>query len=278
LERHVVIGTAGHIDHGKTALVKSLTGTDTDRWEEEKRRGITIDLGFAVLPLASDLTASIVDVPGHEDFVRNMVAGATGIDVALLVVAADEGMMPQTNEHLAILELLGVRAGVAAITKCDLVEDEWLELVEADIAERLEASSVQWKATVRTSAVTDLGGDELRAALASAATESAVRSQQDLFRMPVDRVFSVSGAGTVITGTTWSGSVTVGEDVRVLPGKQKARVRAVLLPPVAYRLDLFFFREIIVHFFPRCEPNARFLNFTLTADPTVTRSASPRYG
>jgi selenocysteine-specific elongation factor len=238
LERHVVIGTAGHIDHGKTALVKSLTGTDTDRWEEEKRRGITIDLGFAVLPLASDLTASIVDVPGHEDFVRNMVAGATGIDVALLVVAADEGMMPQTNEHLAILELLGVRAGVAAITKCDLVEDEWLELVEADIAERLEASSVQWKATVRTSAVTDLGGDELRAALASAATESAVRSQQDLFRMPVDRVFSVSGAGTVITGTTWSGSVTVGEDVRVLPGKQKARVRAVEVHGVSHEAAL----------------------------------------
>jgi selenocysteine-specific elongation factor len=227
VDRHIVIGTAGHIDHGKTALVKALTGTDTDRWEEEKRRGITIDLGFAVLDLAPGVTASVVDVPGHEDFVRNMVAGATGIDVALLVVAADEGLMPQTTEHLSIVEFLGVRAGVVAITKCDLVEEDWLDLVEADLGERLDASSVEWKSIVRTSAVTEQGRSDLLSALADAAADAAVRSQQEVFRMPVDRVFSVAGAGTVVTGTTWSGSVEVGGDVRVMPGDGRARVRGV---------------------------------------------------
>ena len=139
-----VIGTAGHIDHGKTALVKALTGVDTDRWEEEKRRGITIDLGFAPLPLADTVQASIVDVPGHEGFVKNMLAGATGIDVALLVVAADEGPMPQTEEHLAILELLGVQRGIPVIAKTDLVDREWLELVSAELVGRLARSRVRW--------------------------------------------------------------------------------------------------------------------------------------
>ena len=160
-----VIGTAGHIDHGKTALVKALTGVDTDRWEEEKRRGITIDLGFAPLPLADDIQASVVDVPGHEGFVRNMLAGATGIDVALLVVAADEGIMPQTEEHLAIVELLGVRRGIPVITKRDTVDAEWLELVRAEVAARLTRSRVRWEPPVATSAVTGEGLDDLRAAL-----------------------------------------------------------------------------------------------------------------
>ena len=157
---HVVIGTAGHVDHGKTALVKALTGTDTDRWAEEKRRGITIDLGFAELDLGDGITASVVDVPGHEDFVRNMVAGATGIDLALLVVASDEGVMPQTTEHLAILEFLGVRTGVVALAKTDLVEAEWLDLVRGDLAERLANSAIAWSATVPVSAATGDGLDD----------------------------------------------------------------------------------------------------------------------
>ncbi|HXF94609.1 MAG TPA: GTP-binding protein, partial [Gemmatimonadales bacterium] len=140
--RRFVVGTAGHIDHGKTALVKALTGVDTDRWEEEKRRGITIDLGFAPLVLDHDLEASMVDVPGHEGFVKNMLAGATGIDLALLVIAADEGIMPQTEEHLAIVELLGVPRGIPVLAKCDLVDDEWLELVRTEVTERLSRSRV----------------------------------------------------------------------------------------------------------------------------------------
>ncbi len=227
MERHVVIGTAGHIDHGKTALVKALTGTDTDRWEEEKRRGITIDLGFASFELDSEVSASVVDVPGHEDFVRNMVAGATGIDLALLVIAADEGIMPQTLEHLAILEFLGIRVGVVALTKCDLVEADWLDLVESDVSDRLASSCVRWTNTIRTSVVTGQGMGELRRSLAVAAADVGVRSGDDLFRLPIDRVFSVAGAGTVVTGTTWSGSVRVGEDVLLLPGRYKARIRGI---------------------------------------------------
>ena len=234
MERHVVIGTAGHVDHGKTALVRALTGTDTDRWAEEKRRGITIDLGFAMLELEQDLKASIVDVPGHEDFVRNMVAGATGIDVALLVVAADEGVMPQTTEHLAILDFVGVRTGVVFITKCDLVDEEWLELVREDVTERLDGSSVTWGSIVVGSSETGEGLDDLKRALAQAATAAITRSQEDLFRLPVDRVFSVAGAGTVVTGTVWSGSVAVGSEVRVLPGGDRARVRGVEVHGATY--------------------------------------------
>lgn len=225
--RHVVIGTAGHVDHGKTALVRALTGVDTDRWEEEKRRGITIDLGFASLALEDDLAASIVDVPGHEDFVRNMVAGATGIDIALLVIAADEGIMPQTEEHLAILEFLGIKSGIVAVSKCDIAEPDWLELVLAEVSERAEQSPVQWEEPIPVSAVTGEGMDNLRAALTAVGRGAATRSADDLFRMPVDRSFSVAGAGTVVTGTTWSGSVSTGDTVRILPGEAKARVRSV---------------------------------------------------
>ena len=225
--RRFVIGTAGHIDHGKTALVKALTGVDTDRWEEEKRRGITIDLGFAPLPLAADLQASVVDVPGHEGFVRNMLAGATGIDVVLLVIAADEGFMPQTEEHLAIVELLQVRRGVPVLTKRDTVDAEWLELMRGEVAARLARSRIRWEPAVATSAVTGEGLDELRAALRRLATDLAERRADDLFRLPVDRVFAVAGAGTVVTGSTWSGSVAVGEAVRLLPLDREARVRSI---------------------------------------------------
>ncbi len=226
--RHVVIGTAGHIDHGKTALVKALTGVDADRWAEEKRRGITIDLGFAKLDLGDGNSASIVDVPGHEDFVRNMVAGATGIDVVLLVVAADEGVMPQTHEHLAILDFLGVQSGVVAITKCDLVDGEWLELVEDDVRQKLARSSIRWRQEpFFVSAHTGQGVDALAVGLRESAEAAGVRSEDDLFRLPVDRAFSIAGAGTVVTGTTWSGTVKTGDEVRLLPSGARGRVRGI---------------------------------------------------
>src|SRR3989441_46411 len=225
--RRFVIGTAGHIDHGKTALVKALTGVDTDRWEEEKRRGITIDLGFAPLPLANGIQASVVDALGHEGFVKNMLAGATGIDVALLVIAADEGVMPQTEEHLAIVELLGVRRGVPVLTKRDLVDDEWIGMVRTEVTERLKGSRVQWAPPVAVSALTGEGLDELRSVLAAVAVDLPERPATDLFRLPIDRVFAVAGAGTVVTGSTWSGSVAVGDAVQLLPLGREARGRAI---------------------------------------------------
>ena len=225
--RRFVIGTAGHIDHGKTALVKALTGVDTDRWEEEKRRGITIDLGFAPLALGDAIQASLVDVPGHEGFVRNMLAGATGIDVALLVIASDEGIMPQTEEHLAIVELLGVRRGIPVLTKRDLVDAEWLDLVRSEVSTRLGASRVRWEPAVATSVLSGEGLDDLRDALRRVAGDLAERPTDDLFRLPIDRVFAVAGAGTVVTGSTWSGSVAVGEAVQLLPLGREARVRSI---------------------------------------------------
>ena len=225
--RRFVIGTAGHIDHGKTALVKALTGVDTDRWEEEKRRGITIDLGFAPLALGDAIQASLVDVPGHEGFVRNMLAGATGIDVALLVIAADEGIMPQTEEHLAIVELLGVRRGIPVLTKRDLVDAEWLDLVRSEVSTRLGMSRVRWEPAVATSVLSGDGLDDLRDALRRVAGDLVERPADDLFRLPIDRVFAVAGAGTVVTGSTWSGSVAVGEAVQLLPLGREARVRSI---------------------------------------------------
>jgi len=222
-----VVGTAGHIDHGKTALVKALTGVDTDRWEEEKRRGITIDIGFAPLPLPGGMTASVVDVPGHEAFVKNMLAGATGIDVALLIIAADEGIMPQTEEHLAIIELLGVRRGIPVVTKRDLVDDEWLGLVRTEVAERLSRSRVRWHAPIAVSALRAEGLEDLRNALVEVATDLADRPADDLFRLPIDRVFALAGAGTVVTGSTWSGTVAPGASVRLLPLDREVRVRSI---------------------------------------------------
>lgn len=225
--RKLILGTAGHIDHGKTTLVRALTGIDPDRLEEEKRRGITIDLGFARLPLGDGIEFGIVDVPGHEAFVRNMLAGATGVDLVLLVVAADEGVMPQTREHLAIVELLGVRAGVIAVTKADLVEREWLELVVDDIRAQLAGTRFAASAIVPVSSTTGEGLDALRSALAAAAADSIERSADDLFRLPIDRVFTVRGTGTVVTGTVWSGSVERDQTVRILPADATVRVRAV---------------------------------------------------
>ena len=202
----MIVGTAGHIDHGKTALVRVLTGVDTDRLPEEKRRGITIDLGFAPLDLPNVGVAGVVDVPGHEAFVRTMLAGATGIDLAVLVIAADEGVMPQTREHVAILGLLGIRGGVVALTKSDLVEPDWLDLVRLDVADLLAGTAMADAPMVATSVVTGAGLTELREALATAAAEVSPRRDDDVFRMPIDRVFTIRGTGTVVTGTVWSGS------------------------------------------------------------------------
>ena len=223
----MIIGTAGHIDHGKTALVRALTGVDTDRLPEEKRRGITIDLGFAPLEVPNVGVVGVVDVPGHEAFVRTMLAGATGIDLALLIVAADEGVMPQTREHLAILGLLGIRGGVVALTKRDLVDDDWLDLVRLDLAETLTGTALAGAAVVPTSVVTGQGLGELRDAIARAAETVGPRSADDVFRMPVDRVFTVRGTGTVVTGTVWSGRISRDDSVRVLPDSRSVRVRGL---------------------------------------------------
>jgi selenocysteine-specific elongation factor len=223
----VIIGTAGHIDHGKTALVRALTGVDTDRLPEEKRRGITIDLGFAPLDLPGVGVAGVVDVPGHEAFVRTMLAGATGIDLALLIVAADAGVMPQTREHVAILDLLGIGGGVIALTKSDLVDDDWLELVRLEVSETLAATPLAGAPMIPTSVLTGAGLDDLRAALAAAASTVAPRSDDDVFRMPIDRVFTVRGTGTVVTGTVWSGTLQRDHPVRVLPDDLTARVRGL---------------------------------------------------
>ena len=226
--RALVAGTAGHVDHGKTALVRALTGVETDRWEEERERGLTIDLGFAPLDLGQGVDAAIVDVPGHEDFVTNMLAGATGIDLLLLVVAADEGPMPQTREHLTIASLLGVDEGIVALSKVDRVEDAWLELAAGAVRDELRTvlGHADWP-LVPVSATEGSGLAELRETLRERADALAPRPEADLFRLPVDRSFTVQGAGTVVTGTAWSGSVGVGEEVRLLPGDSTARVRGL---------------------------------------------------
>ena len=222
----MIVGTAGHIDHGKSALVTALTGVAMDRLAEERRRGITIDLNFAPLDLGTGV-AGVVDVPGHEDFIRTMVAGASGIDLALLVIAADEGVMPQTEEHLAILEQLGVPAGIPVVTKADLADPEWVELVAAELAERLAGSSVRFDQPVVVSARTGQGIETLREALAAHARCLRPRAATDLFRMPVDRAFSLAGVGTVVTGTAWSGRLAVGASVALLPGTGRGRVRSL---------------------------------------------------
>jgi selenocysteine-specific elongation factor len=222
----MIIGTAGHIDHGKSTLVTALTGRPMDRLAEERRREITIDLNFAPLELGGRI-AGIVDVPGHEDFVRTMVAGASGIDLALLVIAADEGIMPQTEEHLLILEQLGVPAAIPVITKADLVEPDWLDLVSLEVAERIQSSPIVFESPVAVSARTGSGMDTLRQRLATAMRSSTRSSVSDGFRMPVDRVFSLAGVGTVVTGTPWTGRLLIGDAVLVLPLGLRGRVRSL---------------------------------------------------
>jgi selenocysteine-specific elongation factor len=225
--RHVVVGTAGHIDHGKTSLVKALTGTDTDRLPEEKARGITIDLGFAFLEEPGGLTIEIVDVPGHERFIKNMLAGVGGIDVAMLVIAADEGVMPQTREHLAICSLLQIRHGLVALTKTDLVEPDWLELVRDDVAALLRGTFLEGAPIVPVSARSGQGMDALRAALRDLAAGVPARGTDQLPRLPIDRVFTIKGFGTVVTGTLMAGRLRVDDRVEIFPAALQAKVRGL---------------------------------------------------
>lgn len=225
--KNVVMGTAGHIDHGKTALVKRLTGIDTDRLEEEKRRGMTIELGFAPLTLPSGNVISVVDVPGHEKFIKTMVAGAAGIDFVMLAIAADEGVMPQTREHIDILSLLNVKSGVVALTKSDLVDEDWLGLVLEDVAKALEGTTLEGLPVIPVSSVTGAGMDILVNELEQLAVKAEGRNMKELFRLPVDRVFSITGHGTVITGTVYGGKVTRGDTVELLPAGLEARVRGI---------------------------------------------------
>jgi selenocysteine-specific elongation factor len=225
--RHVVVGTAGHIDHGKTSLVKALTGTDTDRLPEEKARGITIDLGFAFLEEPDGLTVEIVDVPGHERFVRNMLAGVGGIDLALLVIAADEGVMPQTREHLAICSLLRIKTGLIALTKTDLVEPDWLELVKDDVAGLVRGTFLEGAPILAVSAKTGDGLVELRAALRRLAAEVPARAADQLPRLPIDRVFTVKGFGTVVTGTLMTGRFSADDRVEIYPRDVQAKIRGL---------------------------------------------------
>jgi selenocysteine-specific elongation factor len=226
-DQPLTLGTAGHIDHGKTALVAALTGVDTDRLPQEKARGISIELGYAPLELPSGRHLSVVDVPGHERFIRAMVAGATGIDLFLLVVAGDDGVMPQTREHAAIVRLLGIPHGVVALTKRDLVDDEGAGLARLEIAELLEGGPYAEAEVVEVSARTGAGLDELRAALDRAATAAASRPADGPVRLPVDRSFTLRGIGTVVTGTLWSGSVGAGDRLAIQPGGREVRVRSV---------------------------------------------------
>ncbi len=222
----VVVGTAGHIDHGKSALVEALTGTHPDRLAEEKRRGITIDLGFAFLPLP-DVHLAFVDVPGHERFVRNMLAGATGIDLVLLVVAADESIKPQTREHFDICRLLGISRGVVALTKADLVDAETLELVRAEVQDFLRGSFLEQAPVIATSVRTGQGLEELKAALREVALTAPARDSQHYARLPVDRVFTMRGFGTVVTGTLVAGTIRTGDELELFPNRLRVRVRGV---------------------------------------------------
>ena len=222
-----VIATAGHVDHGKSTLVQAMTGIDPDRLLEEKERGLTIDLGFAWLTLPSGKETSIVDVPGHERFVSNMLAGVSGIDLALLVVAADESVMPQTREHLAILDLLSVRRGLVAITKRDLVDDAWLELVMADVEDALEGTTLEGSTMVPVSAAKGDGLDDLATAIDSQLQETDSRKDLGRPRLPIDRSFSMSGFGTVVTGTLIDGSISVGQEVELVPSGRRTRIRGL---------------------------------------------------
>lgn len=223
--KHVIIGTAGHVDHGKTLLVKALTGIDTDRLVEEKKRGITIELGFAHLDFDDGTQAGIVDVPGHEKFIKNMLAGAGGIDLAMLIVAADEGFMPQTVEHLGILSLLGIKEGLVVITKCDMVDPDWVEMVKEDVAAQVKGTFLEGKPVYPVSAYTGDGIPELREALKDLVQQVSEKNMRTPFRLPIDRIFSVDGFGTVVTGTLIEGVLSVGDSVEILPDSMEGRVR-----------------------------------------------------
>jgi selenocysteine-specific elongation factor len=222
-----VLGTAGHVDHGKSALIQALTGIDPDRLREEKERGMTIDLGFAWLQLPSGREVGIVDVPGHEHFIKNMLAGVGGIDLALLIIAANEGVMPQTKEHLAILDLLGIKKGIVVITKKDLVDEEWLSLVKMDVEELIAPTTLSGSPIVTVSAVTREGLPELLAAIDQLLSSMQPKKDTGRPRLPIDRVFTIAGAGTIVTGTLLDGSFHVGQEVEIVPAGLKSRLRGL---------------------------------------------------
>ena len=225
--KQIIFGTAGHIDHGKTSLIKAVTGTNTDRLKEEQKRGITIELGFASLDLPSGRHLGIVDVPGHEKFVKNMVAGATGIDIVAMVIAADEGVMPQTREHMEICTLLGVNHGMVVLTKIDMVDEEWLELVTEDIRDFTVGTFLEEAPIVPVSSLTGEGIPEFIEQLDTLCADVPERTSTGLFRLPADRVFSMKGFGTVITGTLISGRISVGDSIMIYPGKIASKVRGI---------------------------------------------------
>jgi selenocysteine-specific elongation factor len=226
--RNIIIGTAGHIDHGKTTLIKALTGRETDRWEEEKRRGITIDLGFTYFDLPDGSKAGIIDVPGHEKFIKNMLAGVVGMDMVLLVIAADEGIMPQTTEHLNILNLLGVENGIVVMTKCDMADEEWIALVKEDIMESLKHTFLEDAPIVEVSSKTGRGIEKLVQEINNQTAKGVKeRELNTIPRLPIDRVFSITGFGTVITGTLISGVLKKGDEVEIYPVNKLCRVRNI---------------------------------------------------
>ena len=225
--KHIVIGTAGHVDHGKTTLVHRITGHNTDRLKEEISRGITIELGFAPFTLPNGQRIGIVDVPGHEKFIKNMLAGATGIDLVLFIIAADEGIMPQTREHMDILRLLGVNRGIVVLTKIDMVDDEWLELVRDDISEYINDTPLSSAPMLEVSSVTGEGISELLDAIGELCVQIQERSSAGICRLAVDRVFTMDGFGTVVTGTLWGGTIRQGDMLDLLPARKQARVRSV---------------------------------------------------
>ena len=226
--KNIIIGTAGHIDHGKTTLIKALTGRNTDRWEEEQRRGITIDLGFTYFDLPGGDRAGIIDVPGHEKFINNMVAGVVGMDLVLLVIAADEGIMPQTREHVDILHLLGIEKSIIVLNKCDLVDEEWLELVEDEVREELEGTFLENAPVVKVSAATGEGLEDL-VAMIEKMTEDDLEAKDihTIPRLPVDRVFTLSGFGTIITGTLVSGTITSDDTLEMYPVGKECKIRSI---------------------------------------------------
>ena len=226
--KNIIIGTAGHIDHGKTTLIKALTGRNTDRWEEEQRRGITIDLGFTWFDLKNGDRVGIIDVPGHEKFINNMVAGVVGMDLVMLVVAADEGIMPQTREHMDILGLLGIKKSILVLNKCDLVDEEWLELVEEEIQEELKGTFLEGAPVVRVSSATGQGLEELTDTIIRVmADEVEEKDTQTIPRLPIDRVFTLSGFGTIITGTLISGTISKEDVLEMYPIGKECKIRSI---------------------------------------------------
>ncbi|MCF6248127.1 MAG: selenocysteine-specific translation elongation factor [Desulfobacula sp.] len=225
--KNIILGTAGHIDHGKTSLVKALTGVETDRLKEEKERGITIELGFAALDLPNGQHIGIVDMPGHEKFVKNMVAGSSGIDVVTMVIAADEGVMPQTREHMEICNLMGIEHGIVALTKIDMVDDDLLELALDDINDFIQGTFLEDKPIIPVSSVTNQGLDNFVETLEDICSNIPERKFSSIFRLPVDRVFSMKGFGTIITGTLMSGNINIGDDIMVYPKKIVSKVRGI---------------------------------------------------